>query len=294
MAIQQQLIEPHQKPTEEVNIICNVKQITQGDANTLDSKSSEIRDNGAQILIEPAAVGETIKPAEVINLNSSEYMQGNSETSYESKTTMESGKEIEVSQPSKYVEEDTPSQEESQNLESEHDTGDSPNTVQSMDYLNSGPDPDPDSIVNQNVAEDNVSEVKQTFGGSITMAVNPRLLIERVSVSSVSSPRSVLPQNILEDQIPISEEEPRIQPDAPQPVIEDIIGDSLADDQPQQNLSFNMPQNAQQLVENPIDHSSSNSSLGTLEVSMRVSIIIHFYCLIHLTYIEIIYNVRGL
>ena len=274
MAIQQHLIEPHQKPTEESNIICNVKPITQGDANTLDSKSAENKDNGAQILIEPAAVGEKRKPAEA--------RHGNLETSYESKTTMESEKEMEESQPSKYVEEDT------QNLESEHDIGDAPNAVQSRDDLKSIPD----SIVDQNVAEDNVSGVKQRFGCSIAMALNPRLLIGQISVSSVSSPRSVLPQNILEDQIPISDVEQRIQTDVPQSVMEDIERDSSADDQPQENLTFNMPQNAQQLVENSIDHSSSNSSLGTLEVSMRVSIT-HVHLLIHLTNLEIIYKVCG-
>ncbi|XVF68931.1 hypothetical protein PTKIN_Ptkin11bG0040800 [Pterospermum kingtungense] len=242
----EQLIEPHQKPTEELNIIDNVEQVTQGDADTLDLESSEKGDNGAQIL------------------NSSEYRDGDL-ASYESKTTMESEKEIEEGQPSKYIEEDTHAEGETQNLESKHDTGDQPNAVQSGDNLN----PVPDSIVDQNVEEDNVSGAKQTFGGSIAMAVNPRLLIERVSVSS---PRSVLPQNILEDQIPLSEVEPRIQPDVPpQSVMEDIVRDSLADDQPQENLTFNMTQNAQQLVENPIDHSSSNSSLETLEGSSNMT-----------------------
>ena len=286
MAIQQQLIESHQKPTEELDIICNVKPITQEDANTLDSKSSENRDNGARILIESAAVAEKRKPAEAFNLDSSEYRHGNLETSYESKSTMESEKEMEDSQPSKYIEEDTTAQEDTQNLESEHDTGDTLNAVQNRDDLKSVPD----SIADQNVAEDNISGVKQRYGGSIAMALNPRLLIGQISVSSVSSPRSVLPQNILEDQIPVSDVEQRIQTDVPQSVMEDIARDCLADDQPQENKTFNLPQNAQQLVENSIDHSSSNSSLGTLEVSMRVSIT-HVYLLIHLTNLSIIYNV---
>ncbi|XWS28724.1 hypothetical protein CRYUN_Cryun25bG0095800 [Craigia yunnanensis] len=263
----EQLIETHQKPKEELNIICNVKPITQEDANTLDSKSSENRDNGARIFIEPAAVAEMRKPAEAINLDSSEYRHGNLEASYESKSTMESEKEMEDSQPSKYIEEDTTAQEDTQNLESEHDIRDTPNAVQSRDDLKSVPD----SIADQNVAENNISGVKQRYGGSIAMALNPRLLIGQISVSSVSSPRSVLPQNILEEQIPISDVEQRVQTDVPQSVMEDIARDSLADDQPQENFTFNMPQNAQQLVENSIDHPSSNSCLGTLEGSSNMT-----------------------
>ncbi|XVE79454.1 hypothetical protein DITRI_Ditri14bG0060100 [Diplodiscus trichospermus] len=263
----EQLIERHQKPTEELNIICNVKPITQGDSDTLDSKPSENRENEAQILTEGAAVGEITKPAEAINSHSSEYRHGNLETPYESKTTMESEKVMGENQPSKYIKEDTPTQEDTQNLESEHDTGGAANAVQSRDDLKYAPD----SIVHQNVAGDNVSGEKQRFAGSIAMAINPRLLIEQISVSSFSSPRSVLPQNILEDQIPISDVEHRIQTDVPQSVIVDITRHSLADDHPQENLTFSMLQNAQQLFENSIDHSSSNSSYETLEGSSNMT-----------------------
>ncbi|WRX34938.1 hypothetical protein QQP08_027858 [Theobroma cacao] len=253
----EQFIEP---PTEDFNIIRRMKPVTHGDVYTLDLKPSENRDNEAQILIKPAAVGEVRQPAKEINLDSSEFRQGNLETSYESKNTMETGKEKEESQPSKYIEEDT------RNL-TEHNTGDAPNIVQNRDDLNSVPD----GIDDQNVTEDNVSGVKQGFGGSIAMALNPRLVMEQFSVSSVSSPRSVLPQNILADQIPISIVEQRIQTDVPQSAMEDIVRDSSADDQPHENLTFNMPQNAQQVVENSIDHSSSNCSLETLEGSSNTT-----------------------
>ncbi|XP_022732451.1 uncharacterized protein LOC111286642 [Durio zibethinus] len=280
--------EKPEKPTEELNIIGNVKLTTQGDADTLDSKSSENGENGVQILIEPPALGEMRKPAEAINLDSSEHRHGNLETSYESKRIMESEEETQESQPSKYIEEDThnltehdtgdapnavqsreqPSkniEEDTQNL-TEHNTEDAPNAVQSRDDLKSFPY----NMVDQNVAEDNVSGVKQRFGGPIAMTLNRRLVIEQISIDSYSSPRSVLPQNILEDQIPISDVEQRTQTDMPHSVVEDIASDNLAEDQPHENLDFNMPLIAQQLVENSADHSSINCSIGTLEGSSNM------------------------
>ncbi|KAK8513285.1 hypothetical protein V6N12_052482 [Hibiscus sabdariffa] len=120
----EQLIDPQQKPTEELNIICNEKVMTQGDVITLELKSSETRDDGVQGFIEPAALGEMRKPYEAINLDSCKYKHGNLETSYESKRTMDSEKKMEESQPLKYIEEDT------HNL-TKHDTVDAPNAVQS-------------------------------------------------------------------------------------------------------------------------------------------------------------------
>ncbi|KAK8679819.1 hypothetical protein V6N13_145253 [Hibiscus sabdariffa] len=117
-----ELIDPQQKHTEELNIICNEKVMTQGDVIALELKSSETRDDGAQGFIEPAALGEMRKPYEAINLDSGKYKHGNLETSYE--RTMDSEKKMEESQPSKYIEEDT------LNL-TKHDTVDAPNAVQS-------------------------------------------------------------------------------------------------------------------------------------------------------------------
>ncbi|MBA0836130.1 hypothetical protein Goarm_008367 [Gossypium armourianum] len=235
----EQFIDPQQKPTEE-NIISNVKPITQGDANTLEPKSSETKANGAQALNEPAALGEMGKPDDAINLDSSGYKHGNKETSYEYKRTAESEKKMEESQPSKYIEEgtckstkhgtgDAPSsvqskyqpskhfEEDAQNL-IEYNTGNAPNAVQSIDELESIPA----SGVNQNILEDNVSGVEQRLGGSIAVAPNRRLELEQTYLGSGASPRSVLPQNILADQIPVSDIEQRRQTDWPGSVTEDI------------------------------------------------------------------------
>ncbi|PPR82347.1 hypothetical protein GOBAR_AA38359 [Gossypium barbadense] len=255
----EQFIDPQQKPTEE-NIICNVKPITQGDANSLEPKSSETKANGAQALNEPAALGEMGKPDDAINLDSSGYKHGNKETSYEYKRTVESKKKMEESQPSKYIEEDA------QNL-MEYNTGNAPNAVQSIDELESIPA----SGVNQNILEDNVSGVEQRLGGSIAVAPNRRLELEQTYLSSGASPRSVLPQNILADQIPVSDIEQRRQTDWPGSVTEHIVRENSADNQPHENSTFNMPRSTQRLAENSIQDSSSNSSPATSEESSCVT-----------------------
>ncbi|KAK8352462.1 hypothetical protein V6Z12_A05G095900 [Gossypium hirsutum] len=249
----EQFIDPQQKPTEE-NIICNAKPITQGDANTLESKSSETKANGAQALNEPAALGEMGKPDDAINLDSSGYKHGNKETSYEYKRTAESEKKMEESRPSKYIEEDA------QNL-TEYNTRNAPNAVQSIDELESIPA----SGVNQNILEDNVSGMEQRLGGSIAVAPNRRLELEQTYLSSGASPRSVLPQNILADQIPVSDIEQRRQTDWPGSVTEDIVRENSADNQPHENSTFNMPQSTQRLAENSIQDSSSNCGPATSE-----------------------------
>ncbi|TYI26167.1 hypothetical protein ES332_A05G096900v1 [Gossypium tomentosum] len=278
----EQFIDPQQKPTEE-NIICNAKPITQGDANTLESKSSETKANGAQALNEPAALGEMGKPDDAINLDSSGYKHGNKETSYEYKRTAESEKKMEESRPSKYIEEgtckatkhgtgDAPSsvqskdqpskhfEEDAQNL-TEYNTRNAPNAVQSIDELESIPA----SGVNQNILEDNVSGMEQRLGGSIAVAPNRRLELEQTYLSSGASPRSVLPQNILADQIPVSDIEQRRQTDWPGSVTEDIVRENSADNQPHENSTFNMPQSTQRLAENSIQDSSSNCGPATSE-----------------------------
>ncbi|TYJ33324.1 hypothetical protein E1A91_A05G095500v1 [Gossypium mustelinum] len=278
----EQFIDPQQKPTEE-NIICNAKPITQGDANTLVSKSSETKANGAQALNEPAALGEMGKPDDAINLDSSGYKHGNKETSYEYKRTAESEKKMEESRPSKYIEEgtckatkhgtgDAPSsvqskdqpskhfEEDAQNL-TEYNTRNAPNAVQSIDELESIPA----SGVNQNILEDNVSGMEQRLGGSIAVAPNRRLELEQTYLSSGASPRSVLPQNILADQIPVSDIEQRRQTDWPGSVTEDIVRENSADNQPHENSTFNMPQSTQRLAENSIQDSSSNCGPATSE-----------------------------
>ncbi|GMI81734.1 hypothetical protein HRI_001842700 [Hibiscus trionum] len=196
----EQLIDPQQKPTEELNIICNAKVMTRGDVITLESKSSETRDDGAQGFIEPAALGEMRKPDEAINLDSCKYKHGDMETSYDSKRTMDSEKKMEESQASKYIEEDT------HNL-TKHDTVDSPNAVQSRGQPS------------KNIGEDTRNLTEYHNGG------------------------------------------------APNAVMEDIERYNSARNQPHENSTFNMLQISQQLVENSVDHSSSNCNSGTSEGS---------------------------
>jgi len=229
LAIQQQFIKLQDKPTEDLNIVSNMKPL-----------------------------GET---SEDVALDSSEYRHGNLELSSLSKSTMEAEKEMEENQPLKNIEENT------QNP-TDPNIRDAPNAVQSRDDSRSVPD----DIDGQNVTDDNLSGVKQIIGGSIARALSRRLVLEQISGGSCSSPRSVLPQNILADQIPISNVDQRIQTDVPQSTTEDLGGDDSADDQPQENLTVNMPQNAQQLIDNSIEHPSGSCSLETLEVSMRISI----------------------
>ncbi|KAE8697023.1 hypothetical protein F3Y22_tig00110634pilonHSYRG00020 [Hibiscus syriacus] len=194
------------------------KPITQRESSILDSKPSENRENGAEILVEAAR--EMKKPAETIGPGSTEHSHGNLETFYESKTPLESKKEIEGSHPSKYTEKGT------RTLEPKHDSGDAPNAVQSRDIL----------------IGNNVSGPNQRFDGSSSMALNRRLVIEQIPEISFSSPRSVLPENVLEDEMSQSDVE-----------------------QPQEDYTYNIPRNAQQLAENSMTQLSGNRSLGTLE-----------------------------
>ncbi|KAL4336318.1 hypothetical protein GQ457_07G035100 [Hibiscus cannabinus] len=149
-------------------------------------------------------------------------------------------------QSPKNIEHDTP------NL-TEYYNGDAPNAVQ--------------GIVNQNIEEDNVSGVEQRLESSIAMPPTQRLAIEQTYLSSHESPRSVLPQNILVERIPVSNVEQQRQTDRPQFVMEDVERYNSASSQPQESSTFNMPQISQHLVENSIDHSSSNRNPGTLEGS---------------------------
>ncbi|KAK8615347.1 hypothetical protein V6N13_069122 [Hibiscus sabdariffa] len=189
----------------------------------IDSKSSESRENGAQILVEAAR--EMKNPAEANGPGSTEHSHGNLETLYESKTPLESKNKIEGSHPSKHIED-------TQNLEPKHDTGDAPNAVQSID----------------NLIANNVSGPNPIFDGSSSMVLNRRLVIEQIPQNPFSSPRSVLPENVLEDEMLLSDVE-----------------------QPQVDLTYNMPQNAQQLDENSMDQLSGNSSLGTMEGSFNTT-----------------------
>ncbi|XP_039052559.1 dentin sialophosphoprotein-like [Hibiscus syriacus] len=267
--------QPEQKPIEELNIVCNVKPITQGNANTLELKSSETRDDGAQAFIEPAALGEMRKPDEAINLDSCKYKHCNIETSHESTRTIDSQKKMEESQQSKYVEEDT------HNL-TNNDTADTPNAVQSRDQpsknigqdtlnlteYNNGDAPNSvQSIVNQDIVEDNVSGVEQRLESSIAMDLTHRLAIEQTHLSSYVSPKSVLPQNIPVQRIPISNVEQQRQNGRPQSVMEDIERYNSASNQPQESSTFNMLPISQHLVENSLDDSSSNCNPGTSEGS---------------------------
>lgn len=93
---------------------------------------------------------------------------------YESKTPLESKKKMEKCQPK-----------------------DAPNAVQSRDKL----------------IENNNSGSKQRFDDPIAMALNRRLLIEQVPENKFSSLRSVLPENILDGEIPLSDvEQPQKNP----------------------------------------------------------------------------------
>ncbi|TYH56283.1 hypothetical protein ES332_D08G006800v1, partial [Gossypium tomentosum] len=67
--------------------------------------------------------------------------------------------------------------------------GDAPNAIQSREKL----------------IENNDSGSKQRFDDPIVMALNQRLLIEQVPENKFSSPRSVLPENILDNEIPLSD-----------------------------------------------------------------------------------------
>ncbi|KAK8504895.1 hypothetical protein V6N12_033146 [Hibiscus sabdariffa] len=177
----------------------------------VDSKSSERRENGAQILVEAAR--EMKKTAEANGPGSTEHSHGNLETLYESKTTLGSKNKIEGSHPSKHIED-------TQNLEPKHD----------------------------NLIANNVSGPNQIFDGSSSMVLNRRLEIEQITQNPFSSPRSVLPENVLEDEMLLSDVE-----------------------QPQVDLTYNMPQNAQQLDENSMDQLSGNRSLGTMEGSFNTT-----------------------
>ncbi|OMO90517.1 hypothetical protein COLO4_19108 [Corchorus olitorius] len=228
----EQLIEPQNKFTEDLNIDSNMKPVTHGDANASDSKSSQ--------------------NIEDMNSDSIEHRHGNSETSNESKSTMEAEKKMEESQPLKCIEKDT------QNLTDHNNIGKAPIAVQSRN----DPESVPDDVDGQDVTDDdNLSGVKQRIGDSIAMALNRRLMLEHLTISSCSSPRSVLPQNNLADQMPISNVEQRIQTDVPRSNSEDIGGDDSADEQPQENLTVNMPQNAQQLMENSIETIEGSSEM---------------------------------
>ncbi|XP_039031167.1 uncharacterized protein LOC120165794 [Hibiscus syriacus] len=153
------------------------KPITQRDSSIFYSKPSENRANGAEISVE--ASREMKKPTETIGPGSTEHSHVNLETFYESKTPLESKKKIKGSHPSKYIEKDT------RNFEPKHDTGGATNAVQSRDSL----------------IENNVSGSNQRFDGSSSMALNRRLVIEQIPENSFSSPRSVLPENVLEDEM---------------------------------------------------------------------------------------------
>ncbi|KAK8641416.1 hypothetical protein V6N13_010822 [Hibiscus sabdariffa] len=218
----------------------------------------------------PEQLSDPQKKTMAINLDSCEYKDGNIETSYESTRTMDSQKEMGESQPSKYMD------------SQKDDTEDAPNAFQSRDQspknighdtpnlteYNNGDAPNAvQGIVNQNIAEDNVSGVEQRLESSIAMPPTQRLAIEQTYLSSHESPRSVLPQNILVERIPVSNVEQQRQTDQPQFVMEDVERYNSASNQPQESSTFNMPQISQQLVENSIDHSSSNLNPGTLEGS---------------------------
>ncbi|OMO84273.1 hypothetical protein CCACVL1_10918 [Corchorus capsularis] len=225
----EQLIEPQNKLTEDLNIDSNMKPITHGDANASDSKSSQ--------------------NIEDMNSDSIEHMHGNSETSNESKSTMESEKKMEESQPLKSIEKDT------QNLADHNNTSKTPIVVQSRNELESVPD----DVDGQDVIDDdNLSGVKQRIGDSIAMALNRRLMLEHLTISSCSSPRSVLPQNNLADQTPVSNVEQRIQTDAPRSNSDDIGGDNdSADEQLQENLTVN--------IEGSSEMTEKNTNSNTLD-----------------------------
>ncbi|XP_038999130.1 uncharacterized protein LOC120124548 [Hibiscus syriacus] len=178
---------------------------------------------------------------------------GNLETSYEATSTKESGKEVEESQPSKYIEEDT-------RTLTEHNTRDTPSTVRSRGNLKSVPD----TKVDQDAAENNILE--RRLRDSIARALNRRLMLEKVSVSSSSSPRSVLQKNILASPVPISGGGRQMQRSLSHYVREDRVRSNLAYEQAHENLTANMPCVAHELVENSMNQLTRNRSLGTLEM----------------------------
>ncbi|KAK8596247.1 hypothetical protein V6N13_000895 [Hibiscus sabdariffa] len=187
---------------------------------------------------------------------SSNSRHGNLETSYEVKSTIESGKQVEESQPSKYTEEGT-------RTLTVHNTRGAPNAVQSGGNLKSVPD----TIVGQDAAENNILE--RRLHDSIAKALNRRLMPEKVSVSSFLSPRSVLPQNILADPIPISGVARRMKRSLSQSVREDIVRSNFAYEQARERLTANMPYISHEWFENSIYQLTRNRSLGTLEMGPR-------------------------
>ncbi|PPD78978.1 hypothetical protein GOBAR_DD24101 [Gossypium barbadense] len=210
--------------------------------------SIEITENGAS---PPTYINsETHK-------DSSNCRHGSLQTSYESKSTMESGKEVKESHPSNFIEEDT------QTL-TEHKARDARKAVRSRDKLKSAPD----IIVDQNVSENNILE--QRLRESIARALNRRLMLDQFSVSSSSSPRSVLPQNILADQMPIPEVARRIQRNLSQSVREDILRHNLAYEQARENFTSNRPRFSHEFVWSSMNRSFSSCGLGTLEAARKV------------------------
>ncbi|MBA0609296.1 hypothetical protein Godav_021373 [Gossypium davidsonii] len=189
--------------------------------------------------------------------DSSNCRHGSLQTSYESKSTMESGKEVKESHPSNFIEEDT------QTL-TEHKARDARKAVRSRDKLKSAPD----IIVDQNVSENNILE--QRLRESIARALNRRLMLDQFSVSSSSSPRSVLPQNILADQMPIPEVARRIQRNLSQSVREDIVRHNLAYEQARENFTSNRPRFSHEFVWSSMNRSFSSCGLGTLEAARKV------------------------
>ncbi|XP_039014137.1 uncharacterized protein LOC120144048 [Hibiscus syriacus] len=184
---------------------------------------------------------------------SSKCRHGNLETSYEVKSIKESGKKVEESQPSKYIEEDT-------RTLTEHNTRDAPSAVQSIGNLKSVPD----TKVDQDAAENNTLE--RRLRDSIARALNRRLILEKVSVSSSSSPRSVLQKNILACPVPISGGGRRMQRSLSHYVREDRVRSNFAYEQAHEKLTANMPYMAHELVENSINQLTRNRSLETMEM----------------------------
>ncbi|KAK8361887.1 hypothetical protein V6Z12_A03G066800 [Gossypium hirsutum] len=189
--------------------------------------------------------------------DSSNCRHGSLQTFYESKSTMESEKEVKESHPSNFIEEDT------QTL-TKHKARDARKAVRSRDKLKSAPD----IIVDQNVSENNILE--QRLRESIARALNRRLMLDQFSVSSSSSPRSVLPQNILADQMPISEVAQRIQRNLSQSVREDIVRHNLAYEQAHESFTSNRPRFSHEFVWSSMNRSFSSCSLGTLEAARKV------------------------
>ncbi|KAK8707608.1 hypothetical protein V6N13_058663 [Hibiscus sabdariffa] len=233
--------------------------------------------------------------------DSSNCRHGNLETLHEVKSTIESEKEVEDSQPSKYIEEGT-------RTLTEHNARDAPDAVQSRDKLKCDSDtkvvqveesqpskyieedtrtltehnsryaPDavqngdnlksvPDTKVDQYAAENNILEKR--LRDSITRALNRRLMLEQVSVSSSPSPRSVLPQNIMAGPIPISGVGRRMQRSLTQFVREDVVRSTIGYEQAREKLIANMPHIAHERVENSVNQLTRNLSLGTLEMAQR-------------------------